>query len=272
MRETQIDHKPDWQEEQKQNRQPPAWRASDGRLREHRPVGKKLPGYIASRAEQRSGKAPKPLAELRNSYGRVASGANGRELTLMVSRTRTRGGRSLPQAAKELDARRAVRVRPARGVYLTGNLDPRGSAFAYRAQLKTSPFLMARKLKGMVARGRYKALEQMLPFLSTRKERAALRELAALEREYSETGRVTPAGLQTRKVELRAGMEHKRREEHAFNRHLRKSVEKARRVRMPVRGPFFFTSAGTPGADAPTGPGEGNGAPGGDAETNDISE
>lgn len=243
------------------DKQPPAWRSSDGRLKERSARVNGLTGYESSEKERRSGSAPKQVGELRSAYGSVASGvsrAGGkRSLTLVVSRRRSKEGHPPDREAQVLQAERAVRVRPSRGVYLTGNLRPEKSAFGYRESLEKSPYVMRRKMKALVRRRRHDALKQMLPFLSDRKESGELKALAKEEREHTEAGLHPPRELVARKEELRATISDKHREEKRFTRHLERTVEKARRTaaRPLFENPWLAPLREEPEAPPDTPPG-----------------
>lgn len=236
--------------------QPPAWRSSDGRLKEWAGPRGKLTGYESSERERRSGTAPRQVGELRSAYGSVASGvsrADGRRsLTLVVSRRRSKEGPQPDREAQVLQAERAVRVRPARGVYLTGNLRPEKSAFGYRESLEKSPYIMRRKMKALVRRRKHDALKQMLPFLSDRKEGEELKDLRREERAHTEAGIHPPRELVARKEALRAVISDKHREEKRFTRHLERTVERARRT--AVARPLFETRWLAPLREEPEGP------------------
>lgn len=248
-----MEHRHCARKQYRRQRQLPAWKSSDGKLCDRQDVGKNLTGYEPSEKEKAGGKNPKPVGEVKNAYGSVSvgvakSGGKG-SLMLVVSRSKSKDGPQLTEEDKKLNAERAVRLRPARGVYLTGSHDPEKGAFSYKEDLQMPPYVVKRKMKALVRGHKYEALRQMLPFLSTKQEESELRELAGEEREQTESGGPVPQELLYRKEEVRAEIARKEEAERRFMKHLELTIEKAKGKAALARAavPQWF---GEPVADA----------------------
>lgn len=247
-----FDHKEKRLMPQRQATQPPAWRSSDGRLKERTPDSRELSGYVSGSAERKSGRAPRPVSELKNSYGSIATGiGKRRELTIVVARSRAKAGPQPTEEGKRLHSERAVRVRPARGKYLTGSHNPRESAFGYREEAGKAPFFLHGRLRQMVSRHRYRALEEMMPFLDTADEKESLGAIRRTEREAVEKTGAPPVGLAGRKETVRADITRKEQVERQFYSHLRRTTEKARKMAGPSAFIVPLAVAAKPGETPP---------------------
>lgn len=114
----------------------PAWRSSDGQLREKKgETDEPVTGYIPSERERRLDTGPKKIMDFANSYGALSAGFDEKkQLVLVTSQQHTKELSGLPPESKAVDAETAKKVSPITGDFYVNQDKERkeDSAVAYR--------------------------------------------------------------------------------------------------------------------------------------------
>lgn len=216
----------------------PAWRSSEGRLREAAPVSRKegrdhLTGYEPAAAEKTAG-APREAGRMASSYGDVAVGVSRKkELTLVISKGRSRQGPAAVSDEKVLKGDSARRVNLARRDFRVNSHDPQKSAVAYRESHKRPPQFLLERFKELMSSRQQDTLEELVPFLNREGEQEELRQLQSraedLQAKESGAEGLALRHIETRKQELRQRLTEKQSQERRLRLLLQKAQEESRR-------------------------------------------
>lgn len=215
----------------------PAWRSSEGRMWEASPVAKKegrdhLTGYEAH--EQEGDARPREAARMAGSYGDISVGVSKKkELTLVVSKRRSREGPAATQAEKTLMGASARKINLSRGNFKANAHDPKKSAVAYRESHQKTPYFMLQKYKEMMRGREQDVLEEQVPFLNQETEREELRRLQSvgdhLRAKGGEAAKAELGRIEARKQYLRQSLTEKQSQERRLRLLLQKAQEESRR-------------------------------------------
>ena len=261
-----------FEKERRPEGRPPAWRSSEGRMWERTPRetqdGKAhLTGYRPRENEAR----PREAARMGGSYGDVSVGVSRKkELTLVVSKGRSREGPAALEDEKVLHGDRAKKMDLSRGDFRVNAHDPEKSALAYRESHQKTPAFMLKRFQEMMRTHRQETLDEQVPFLDRRAEREELRRLqhrreALLAREG---GGDRPAlrAVERRKEELRQILTEKEGQERRLRLLLQKAQEASRRLAGETEQVRWQLQAAQEGEEPPPPP-EGEDEGKGEAET-----
>lgn len=214
---------------------PPVWRSSEGKMWERSPREKKegkdhLTGYEPRENEDR----PREAARMGGSYGDVSVGVSRKkELTMVVSKRRSREGPAALEDERTLQGDRAKKMDLSRGNFQVNVHDPERSALAYRESHQKTPAFMLNRFKEMMRTRRQDTLAEQVPFLDRREEREELRQLQHRREELlaREGGGDRPAlrALERRKETLRQILTEKESQERRLRLLLQKAQETSRR-------------------------------------------
>lgn len=224
-----------FEKERRRPDRPPAWRSSEGRMWERSPREKKegkdhLTGYEPRENEDR----PREAARMGGSYGDVSVGVSKKkELTMVVSKRRSREGPAALEDERTLRGDRAKKMDLSRGDFRVNVHDPEKSALAYRESHQKTPAFMLKRFKEMMRTHRQDTLAEQVPFLDRREEREELRRLQHTREELlaREGGGDRPAlrAVERRKETLRQILTEKEGQERRLRLLLQKAQETSRR-------------------------------------------
>jgi|GEM_PF-3572153 len=220
-----------------EKKKPPLWRTSEGRLRESAPRPKRdgqdhLTGYEPS--EQEGARRPREAARLSGSYGDVAVGTNRKkELTMVVSRHRSREGPAARREEQVLRSGSAQKLNLSRGEFRVNAHDKKQGALEYReSHDKASRFLLDR-FGEMMRTHRPAETEEQLPFLDRRGDREELRRLESRAVDLRAGGgpgaRAELRAIERRKQELHQSLSEKETQERRLRLTLERAQEESRR-------------------------------------------
>lgn len=222
-------------EKERRPDRPPAWRSSEGRMWEQHPREKKdgkdhLTGYEPRENEDR----PREAARMGGSYGDVSIGVSRKkELTMVVSKRRSREGPAAREEERTLQGDRAKKLDLSRGDFRVNAHDPERSALAYRESHRKTPAFMLARFKEMMRTHRQDTLAEQVPFLDRREEREELRQLqSAREDLLAKKGggdRETLRAIDRRRESLRQILTEKEGQERRLRLQLQKAQETSRR-------------------------------------------
>ena len=249
---------------------PPAWRSSEGRMWERAPQTQKdgkdhLTGYEPRENEDR----PREAARMGGSYGDVSVGVSKKkELTLVVSKRRSREGPAARREEQTLMGDSARKMNLSRGDFRVNAHDPGKSAVAYRESHRKPPNFMLERFKEMMRTHSQDTLDEQVPFLNRREEREELRRLQRdreelLAREGGED-RAALRAIERRKQALRQALTEKEGQERRLRLLLQKAQEEARRRAGETERAEWLPGLSLDGEEPPPPEGE---SPGKGAET-----
>ena len=226
-----------FEKEKRRADRPPAWRSSEGRMWEAAPVPKKegqahLTGYEPH--ENEGSARPREAARMSGSYGDVSIGVSRKkELTLVVSKRRSREGPAATREEQTLLGGSARKLNLARGNFRANAHDPNKSAVAYRESHQKDPRFLLERFKTMMRTREQNTLAEQVPFLDQREEREELRRLQELGEDLLAKGgtedRAALGHIQARKQALRQSLTEKAGQERRLRLLLQKAQEESRR-------------------------------------------
>lgn len=159
----------------------PAWRSSDGQLREKKgETDEPVTGYIPSERERRLDTGPKKIMDFANSYGALSAGFDEKkQLVLVTSQQHTKELSGLPPESKAVDAETAKKVSPITGDFYVNQDKERkeDSAVAYRVDAGKGPSYVMSRLKELMEDKDFMVQDEITPFLSVREEKKELEYL-----------------------------------------------------------------------------------------------
>jgi hypothetical protein len=226
----------------------PAWRSSDGSLKESesaiaKGMGKNgsrngnreeaLSGYESSEQERRSKDEPQKLWELSNAYGALAIGKNKKKQLVMVnSQRRTKSIRQLTPESKRLRRETSAKIPLISGEFRFNEDWNRReeSAYTYQEDASRSPDYLMRKMRELLGQRTLKVQENISPFLDARDERKELNYLQEKAAELSRSReRVAERGLRDRIQFLTTVLADKERQMRKLYTKLPELLEEARK-------------------------------------------
>ena len=225
-----------FEEKQRREERLPLWRSSEGRMWEAAPAAQKegqdhLTGY-EPREEERSAR-PREAARMAGSYGDVSVGVSRKkELTLVVSKRRSREGPAALREEQTLLGNSARKMNMARGDFQVNAHDPQKSAVAYRESHQKTPGFMLQRFREMMGTREQDTLAEQVPFLDRQEEREALRRLQSLQENLlarGGSGRAILGRIEARKQALRQSLTEKEAQERRLRLLLQKAQEESRR-------------------------------------------
>jgi hypothetical protein len=211
--------------EYEQKRRLPVWRTSEGRLRETAPAPQRegrdhLTGYEPGTEER---DRPREAARLAGSYGDVAVGTTKkRELTMVVSRRRSREGPAARREEQQLHAESARPMNLARGDFRVNAHAKEDGALAYRESREKASIFLLERFREMMRTHRPGVAEEQLAFLDRQGEKKALRQL------QSRADTLRAAGGPGARAELRA----LERQKQTLRQELSEKATQERRLRL----------------------------------------
>ena len=270
--------------EEKRPDRPPAWRSSEGRMWEASPTPKKegrdhLTGYEPHPSEGSA--RPREAARMSGSYGDVAVGVSRKkELTLVVSKRRSREGPAATGDEKTLKGGGARRMNLARGDFRVNAHDKKKSAVAYRESHKKPPYFLLERFREMMRTRDQDTLAGQVPFLDRRPEREALRRLQTEAETLRARGgagsRYALREIESRKQAQRQSLTEKKTQERRLRLLLLKAQEESRRRAGETERAQPLWSAGPEEPETPPegGPPKDGGDPGkdGDGEAERLAD
>lgn len=159
----------------------PAWRSSDGQLREKKgEPGEPVTGYIPSERERELDNGPQKIMDFSNSYGALSAGFDEKkQLVLVTSRRHTKELSALTPESKALDAQTAKKVYPiTENFYVNEDKERREeSAVAYRVDAGKGPSYVMSKMRELMENKDFEVQDEITPFLSAREEKEELEYL-----------------------------------------------------------------------------------------------
>lgn len=261
----------------REERKNPLWRTSEGKMQERAPTSRRvgkdhLTGYEPHPAQEKKDR-PRETARLSGSYGDLAVGVNRKkELTLVVSKRRSREGEAATRDEQALRARGARKMERERGEFRTNPHDPKKSAVAFHTPAKPAPGRMLGRFQGMVHRREQEVLAEQVPFLDQKPERAELKALQEQADELRAMGgaqaREELDAIERRRQELRQILTEKEGQERKTRLLLQKAREASKHAPEESEPPrrFFLIPAPTDGAEPPPEDGEDPGEASGEDE------
>ena len=222
--------------EPKRPERAPLWRTSEGRLRETAPTPQRegrnhLTGYEPAPEEH---DRPREAARLSGSYGDVAVGTTKKkELTLTVSRRRSREGPPVQREEQMLHAESARPMNLARGDFRVNAHKKEDGALAYREGHRKAPVFLLERFREMMRTHRPAVAKEQLPFLDRQKEKEELRRLQSraetLRAHNGPDARAELRALERRRQELRQSLSEKETQERRLRLILDRAQEESRR-------------------------------------------
>lgn len=259
-----------FEREKRREDRTPLWRTSEGRMWEAAPRTKKegrdhLTGYEPREGERDA--RPREAARMAGSYGDVAVGVSRKkELTLVVSRRRSREGAAARREEQTLLGNSARKMNLSRGEFRVNAHDPKKSAVAYRESHRKAPGFLLQRFREMMRTREQDTLEEQVPFLDRRPEREELRRLQSLQENLLARGgggnRMLDR-IEVRKQALRQNLTEKTAQERRLRLLLQKAQEESRR-RAGETERLNWQPEAVPEEEAPPPPedGKGKNAPG----------
>lgn len=224
-----------FEREKRRDDRPAAWRTSEGRMWERTPLAQKegkdhLTGYEPRENEAR----PREAARMGGSYGDVSVGVSKKkELTMVVSKRRSREGPAARREEQTLMGNSARKVPLSRGDFRVNSHDGKKSALAYRESHEKTPRFMMERFKEMMRTHSQDTLEEQVPFLNRREEREELRQLQRAREALLAKGggrdRAELRAIERRKQALRQALTEKTGQERRLRLLLEKAREESRR-------------------------------------------
>ena len=225
-----------FERETRREDRPSLWRSSEGRMWEAPPKAEKdgqdhLTGYQPREGEGRD--RPREAARMAGSYGDVSVGVSRKkELTLVVSKRRSREGPAARREEQTLLGDSARRMNLARGDFQVNAHDPKKSAVAYRESHRKPPAFLLQRFREMMAAREQDTLAEQVPFLDREGEREELRRLQSLQENLLARGGSGSRMLdriEARKQALRQSLTEKRVQERRLQLLIQKAQEASRR-------------------------------------------
>lgn len=220
-----------------EKKRPPLWRTSEGRLREASPAPRKdgrdhLTGYEPAQKEGRD--RPREAARLSGSYGDVAVGTTKKkQVTLAVSRRRSREGPPAGREEQTLHAESAQQMNLARGEFRVNAHKKEGGAMVYREDREKASVFLLERFREMMRTHRPALAEEQMPFLNRQEEREELRRLQSREEDLRAAGegghRSELRAVERRRQELRQSLSEKETQERRLRLMLDRAQEESRR-------------------------------------------
>lgn len=243
------------EKERREEGRKPLWRTSEGRMREVSPLSRRegedrLTGYEPHPAQEKKDR-PREAARLSGSYGDLAVGTDRKkQLTLVVSKRRSREGPAATRDEKALRASGARKMERVRGEFLTNPHDPEQSALAFRSPDKPAPGRMLGQFQRMMHGRAQEVLAEQVPFLDRRPEREALKALGERADDLRARGgaeaRAELGVLERRRQALRQSLTEKAAQQRKVRLMLQKAREESKRragESEPPRRYWLLTAA-----------------------------
>ena len=250
------------EKERREEGQKPLWRTSEGRMREVPPLSRRegedrLTGYEPHPAQEKKDR-PREASRLSGSYGDLAVGVNRKkQLTLVVSRRRSREGPAATRDERALRASGARKMERVRGEFFTNPHDPERSALGFRSPDKPAPGRMLGQFQRMMHGREQEVLAEQVPFLDRRPEREELKALGERADDLRARGgaaeRAELGALERRRQVLRQSLTEKAAQQRKVRLMLQKAREEAKRRAGESEPPrrFLLLTPQTDGADPP---------------------
>ena len=223
----------------------PAWRSSDGALKEKyaKPDEKEegdagghkepLTGYRSSEEEKRRKDEPRKIWELSNSYGSLSVGKNRKKQLMIVnSRRRTKSLRAPTPESRELRRETSLKI-PLISEEFRFNEDwnrREESAYSFQLDASRSPDYLMRKMKELNEKRRLDVQAEVNPFFNISEEKEELAYLRGKAAAAAKAGdRTAEKGLSIRIQYLGAALADKERQRLKFYTRLPDLLKEARK-------------------------------------------
>ena len=223
----------------------PAWRSSDGALKEksakqpteeggEREAPKEaMPGYQSSEEEKKRRDEPRKIWELGNAYGSLAIGKKkNKQLMIVNSQRRTKDLRALTPESKELRRETSLKI-PLISEEFRFNEDwnrREESAYSLQLDASRSPDYLMRKMKELGEKRKLDVRDNVNPFFNLNEDRDELAYLRSKAAEAAKSGdRKAEKGLASRVQYLGAALADKERQRLKLYTKLPDLLEEARK-------------------------------------------